>query len=71
MLCVADTNTNIIKVNNIFEKVMGYTVDEVEGKSFLFFIHEEDKEATIKATNELSDQKPVMGFTNRFRCKDG
>ncbi|MGE5677977.1 MAG: diguanylate cyclase [Pseudomonadota bacterium] len=71
LLCVADTEGKFHRVNKRFEEILGYRADEVEGNDFLNYIHEEDIEATKAAIKQLEEKKPVSGFTNRYRCKDG
>ncbi|NTW71824.1 MAG: diguanylate cyclase [Eubacteriaceae bacterium] len=71
MLCVANMEGTFVKVNNEFENVLGYSITELEGKSFLSMIHEEDLEATLEILDVLKEQKPVSNFVNRYRCKNG
>lgn len=71
MLCVADTDGNFLKVNKEFESVLGYKVDELEGKSFVALVHEDDIPSTLEVMKDLEEQKSISGFINRFRCKDG
>lgn len=71
MLCVADTDGNFHKVNKKFEMVLGYKADELVGKNFMFFVHEEDITATLDAIKDITENKSLAGFTNRYHCKDG
>jgi len=71
LLCIADTNGNFIKVNKAWENILGYRVKELEKKKFLDFVHPDDMQATLNAMSELSSQKPILNFINRYRCKDG
>lgn len=71
MLCVVNTEGNFIKVNKEFEKVLGYKVEEFEGKNLLYLLHEDDIPTTLKALKDLDEQKPITGLINRYRCKDG
>ena len=71
MLSVVDKDSYFHRVNKRFEEVLGYTADEIEGKSFFSFIPEEDIAATMEALKDLNNNKSVSGFTNRYRCKDG
>lgn len=71
ILCVSDKDSYFHRVNKRFEEVLGYSSDEVVGKSFFSFIVEEDAGSTLDALNELKDNKVVSGFMNRYRCKDG
>lgn len=70
MLCVYDTEGSFYKTNVKFDEVLGYGKKELEGKSFLSFVHEEDKEKTIQLLKDITDKSKVYDLINRFRCKD-
>lgn len=59
------------RLNPEWEKTLGYTLNDLQGKRFLDFVHPDDLNATLQAISELSEQKPVLNFTNRYRHKDG
>ena len=71
MLCVADLDAKFHKVNKKFEEVLGYATEELVGKNFLSFIHADDMQNTLEAIQDLAQNKFILGFTNRYRCKDG
>ncbi len=71
LLCIADTEGNFIKVNKVWEDLLGYSKEELEKKKFTEFIHPEDLAATYAAIATLSQQKPLLHFINRYRCQDG
>jgi len=71
MLCVIDIDGNFHKVNKKFEETFGHKSEELERKKFLSFIHDDDIQLTLESITEFNKNKPVIGFTNRFRCKDG
>lgn len=71
MLCVSDLEGNFHKVNKKFEEVLGYRTEEILGKSFLSFVHEEDIKETLEAMKALKNNNKVSGFTNRYKAKDG
>lgn len=71
LLCIADLDGNFIKVNREWEHILGYSVAELEKRSFMDFVHPEDVDVTLKAIGELGEDKPVLNFVNRYRCKDG
>ncbi len=71
MLCIANTDGYFLKVNKAWEDILGYTIDEIETRSILDFIHPDDVETTVYQIAELSAQNPVMNFINRYRHKDG
>jgi PAS domain S-box-containing protein len=70
LLCIADTKGNFVRVNKEWESVLGFTASELENKSFMDFVHPEDKDATLRAIARLNGQETVLGFINRYRCKD-
>ncbi len=71
LLCIADTGGHFLRLNPEWEKVLGYTIDELKGRLFLDFVHPDDLDATLAAISSLSDQQEVLSFENRYRCKDG
>ena len=71
MLCVADIDGNLLKVNQAFEHVLGYTVEELEDKNFVSLVHVEDRPSTLLTMKDLEEQKSILSFINRYRCKDG
>lgn len=71
MLCVIDENLNFLKVNREFEKVLGYTTEEFEGKSFLSLVDKDDLPKTVNVIRNLNELEPISGFVNRISSKIG
>lgn len=71
LLCIADIDGNFRRINKSWEGVLGYKVDELEGRSYLDFLHPDDLDVTLQALADLKQQKMVRGLVNRYRCKDG
>jgi len=71
LLCIADTDGHFRHLNSEWEATLGYKRQELEGRVFLELIHPDDVQSTLDAIATLSAQRPVIGFTNRYRCKDG
>lgn len=71
LLCIASTSGKFLRLNPEWEKVLGYSVTELEGQSFFDFIHPEDMERTLKVLSSLDKQEEVLSFENRYRCRDG
>jgi len=71
LLCIANTNGEFIRLNPEWEKVLGYSVAELEGRVFLDFVHPEDIEPTLQAIAILVKQQEVYCFENRYLAKDG
>jgi PAS domain S-box-containing protein len=71
MLCITDTNGRFIRMNPEWEKVLGYPATELEGRSFLDFVHHEDLESSLELLSRLDAQEEELSFENRLRCRDG
>ena len=71
MLCVSDFHGRLHKVNKRFEEILGYAAEDLIGRDFISFVHEEDIQETADALNNLEDHRVVHGFSNRYRCGDG
>ncbi len=71
LLCIADTDGYFRKVNPEWEATLGYEISEIENKRFIDFVHPDDVDRTLEAVSQLSKQKEILNFSNRYRCKDG
>jgi len=71
LLCIADTDGYFRRLNAEWEKTLGYTLDELEGRRFLDFVHPDDLAATLETIAALDEGRGVFNFTNRYRRKDG
>ncbi len=71
LLCIADTDGHFRRLNPEWEKVLGYSRDELEGLLFLDLVHPDDLPSTLEAISTLAGQKEIFNFTNRYRRKDG
>jgi len=71
LLCIADHDGHFIRLNPEWEKVLGYTTQELEGRLFLDFVHPDDLEETRAALSKLRAGEQALGFENRYRHKDG
>ncbi|MEO1163905.1 MAG: PAS domain S-box protein [Chloroflexota bacterium] len=71
MLCIADLDGTFLKVNHAWEKALGYTREELEGKPFLSFVHPDDVEKTIQAVAQLENGQGITQFQNRYRHANG
>ncbi|MEW6494760.1 MAG: ATP-binding protein, partial [Cyanobacteriota bacterium] len=71
MVCIANFDGYFTRVNPAFEKVLGYTTEELLSTPFFDFIHPEDLEATTAELQQISIGYLTLYFENRYRCKDG
>ncbi len=71
LLCIANMSGHFIKLNKAWEALLGYSTSELENAKFLEFVHPDDVNSTLNAMKNLSENKEVLNFINRYRCKDG
>lgn len=71
LLVIRDADLKIVKVNQAWEKVLGYRTDELEGQPMLSFIHPDDVAASHSQMRRVEIEKDVKGIINRYRCRDG
>nr|MBI1232199.1 response regulator [Cytophagales bacterium] len=71
LLCIADINGRILKINAEWEKKLGYSTKELIGTDFIELVHPDDRAMTVTVLKNLRTQKDILEFTNRYICKDG
>ncbi|MEI6623692.1 MAG: PAS domain S-box protein [Actinomycetes bacterium] len=72
MLAVVGVDGYVTAVNASWERVLGYTPDEITSKPYLDFVHPEDVAATQQEARALLEAAHVtVSFQNRYRGKDG
>lgn len=71
LLCIADTNGFFRKLNPSFERILGYSPEELMAKPILDFVHEDDREVTLAEMEQLRSGSNTIDFQNRYYCKDG
>ncbi|MCX7110706.1 MAG: PAS domain S-box protein [Proteobacteria bacterium] len=71
LLCIADTGGYFQQLNPAWGQLLGYTCDELKARPFIEFVHPADREETLRATSQLTSQKEVKNFINRYQCKEG
>ena len=71
LFCIANLQGEFVRVNPEFERVLGYPLAEIEGRSVLDFLHPDDVEATLQAVEALRREETIDAFENRYRCRDG
>ena len=72
LLCIAGFDGVFRRLNPAWERILGYTIEELTSHPFLDFIHPEDQHATLEEMEKLSSGTyQTVSFDNRYRCKDG
>jgi len=71
LLCITNTEGKFIKLNPEWANVLGYELDELLGKKFFDYVHNDDIDITLDAMQQLKANEEILNFVNRYRCKDG
>ncbi len=71
LIILTDEKGNFRKISKSSLKILGYTSQEMIGKSFRDFIHPSDLEATMKSRRQDFTEKKTSQFTNRYLKADG
>lgn len=71
MFLIGSTHGYIRRVNPQWEEVLGYRVNELEGRRLLDLVHPDDVDATLRVIETLANQGSVQNFTHRWRHKNG
>ena len=71
LICVIGPDATFRQVNRPAERILGYTPDEMIGRSYLDFIHPEDVALSQEITARIEAGVLTNTFTTRYRRKDG
>ncbi len=71
LLCVANFDGYFTTLNEVWEKTLGFTREELKAEPFINFVHPDDRESTIEAAGRIAEGAVVTSFDNRYRTKSG
>ncbi len=71
LVCIADAQGAFRRVNQQWERDLGYSTTEMISRPFIEFVHPEDRDKTREAFAGQLAGAPLSGFLNRYRAKDG
>jgi PAS domain S-box-containing protein len=71
LMVIRDSAFRIVKVNQAWKTVLGYSADELEGQPMLSFIHPDDVGESHAQMVRVGAEGEVRSFLNRYRCRDG
>jgi rsbT co-antagonist protein RsbR len=71
LMGVATMEGWFVKLNPSWQRVLGFTREELMAAPFLSFVHPDAQEATLAEAMKLSEGALVLMFRNRYRCSDG
>jgi PAS domain S-box-containing protein len=70
MLCIVHLDGRFQRVNPAFQKVLGFSEEELLAMSLFDLVHPKDHASTVTGYERLSGGEPVPLMENRLRCKD-
>jgi PAS domain S-box-containing protein len=72
MLCVADQQGYLVRVNPAWTKTLGWSTEELTSRPYIDFVHPNDIAATLReAQLLLTGSHETVAFENRYRGSDG
>jgi PAS domain S-box-containing protein len=71
LFCIFGFDGYLKLVNESFERVLGYSREELMSRPFLDFIHPDDCERATAVLSVVADGEDVVGFESRLICADG
>jgi diguanylate cyclase (GGDEF)-like protein/PAS domain S-box-containing protein len=70
-VCVVDAEGHLLYVNASFERILGYTPDEVLGRRIFELVHPDDRAATMQQAAHVTAGELQRHFRNRYIHKHG
>jgi PAS domain S-box-containing protein len=71
LIFLTDEVGTFLQVSQSCEKILGYTIEELIGKSFRDLIHPDDLQKTIENRKSIMEGTSSSDFQNRYFKKDG
>ena len=68
--CITDSRGVFLKVNDAWEKFLGFKVKHIRGQNALQFVHPEDLDLLKESISQMIEDKKEGSFTLRFRRAD-
>ncbi|MBS0490941.1 MULTISPECIES: ATP-binding protein [unclassified Phenylobacterium] len=74
LLVIRDLEGRVLKASSSWRTLLGHDPEELRGQPLLGLVHPDDMPGTLESVEEVENRRPgapVLGFTNRYRHKDG
>ena len=71
LCCTADFGGRFVRLNDSWEKTLGWSREELMSKPFIEFVHPDDRARTEAEAAEAIEREGSTTFTNRYMTKDG
>ncbi len=66
LLCIATIDGKFIRMNRVWEKMLGFSLEQLLQHSLLDFVHPEDYNETYSHLKNLCNSQNSITFTNRY-----
>lgn len=71
LMCISGMDGYFKRISSEWTERLGWTKEELLSKPFISFVHPDDIQDTVNAMKIINYGKEVIGFENRYLCKDG
>lgn len=71
LLCIAGFDGTFKSLSPSWPRLLGWTMEELQARPFLDFVHPKDRSATLAEMAKLVAGILTITFENRYSCKDG
>jgi PAS domain S-box-containing protein len=71
LLCIAGFDGYFKRVNPAWQRVLGYSEEELLSRPYVDFVHPDDRRATSNEASTISGGEELLQFENRYLHKDG
>ncbi|HUS98517.1 MAG TPA: PAS domain-containing protein [Hyphomicrobiaceae bacterium] len=69
--CIAGLDGYFKRLASSWTRALGWTLNELQARPFIDFVHPDDREATLAELSRLAGGAATISFDNRYQCKDG
>ncbi len=70
MIGTATFDGFFVTLNPAWERVLGFTIEQLRAAPFISFVHPDDVEPTLVEAGKLAQGAKAISFENRYRCVD-
>ncbi len=71
LMSVSSADGHLLALNPVWESTLGWSRAELMAARYFAFVHPDDVEPTVRATQNLARGEAVVAFENRYRHKRG